>query len=75
MLQLYFCLFLQGLKDLQVIMLSEMFQAQPDRLLFPVLFLPRNRLLNKIWSVVAKKGKEPDGEVEARTPGLDGDHF
>ena len=75
MLQLYFGLFLQGLEDLQVVVLAEMFQAEPDRLLLPVLLLPNNRLLDQVWSVVAEKGEEPDGQVEARTPGLNGDDF
>ena len=75
MLQLYFGLFLQGLEDLQVVVLAEMFQAEPDRLLLPVLLLPSNRLLDQVRSVVAEEGEEPDGEVEARAPGLDGDDF
>ena len=75
MLQLNFSLLLQRLEDFQVIMLAEMFQAEADSFLLPVLLLPRDRLLDQVWSVVSQEREEPDGEVKAWTPGLDGDHF
>lgn len=75
MLQLNFRLFLQRLEDFQVIMLAKMFQAEADGFLLPVLLLPRDRLLDQVWSVVSQEREEPDGEVKAWTPGLDGDHF
>ena len=75
MLQLNFGLFLQGLEDLQVVMLSKMFQAEANCFLFPVLLLPSNCLLYYVWSFITKKGEEPDGKVEALTPGLNGDDF
>ena len=75
MFQLNFSLFLQRLEDFQVIMLAEMFQAEADSFFLPVLLLPRDRLLDQVCSVVSQEREEPDGEVKAWTPGLDGDHF
>ena len=75
MFQLNLGFFLQRLKDFQVIMLAEMFQAEADGFLLPVMLLPRDRLLDQVWSVISQEREEPDGEVKAWTPGLDGDHF
>ena len=55
--------------------MTDTFGAGTNCFLFPVLLLPSNCLLYYVWSFITKKGEEPDGKVEARTPGLDGDDF
>ena len=60
-------------KGLGVVVLAEVLHTQPDCLLLPAAAVPGDAGLGQLRAVIAVQRHKPDGIVEARAPGLQGD--